>query len=558
MLGKALAISAITATAFVALAGRSESQINPKVAQLIVPLSFIPDEAAVVRQFDADLSTRFAFARTIGAIVSSAGIADTAASRQSLVQTMLSSFGANQQINPVSGLAMPVDVRGNEAGLIPSELLNPAHPNGLIPIGLFNRLDLAPADWTDCGEHRIVYATKPNAPKARFFVIFEAKLPNPKPNTGINGCRPVASRWITAGRNAGTRNQLLDQFYYGGLTGFRPVVHYLNYGSFLGQVRTNAFVQFTKWQLREFRVLPVAANTLAFLPAPVASNPLAELYTNNAADAFQPERALFRTAFGATYVPQLRSVDETAPATTTDPDYREKLLNAMGAAIEFRSDEFQSDSQGNADVPASKAGTSIQNLIPANWSSPIPGRTVSRAQMLNRAGAITCGGCHQTSVGQPIGTIGGQVINWPGVAPGGFVHISENTDVGGHQISPALRDFFIPFRRKVTRSVYNRPLQFQYRLPLELLPGTAKLRTFQAPAINAAVSKRASSEALARQVLRLPPPPRPAPLMRNAVPLARPEIALQPQAIQLRRISDENHSEELRKPGAFVEFRRPH
>ena len=57
-------------------------------------------------------------------------------------------------VNPVSGLRMKVDVRPLEAALDPQKLLNPVDPTGLVPIALFNRLDLAPQDWSNCGEHR--------------------------------------------------------------------------------------------------------------------------------------------------------------------------------------------------------------------------------------------------------------------------------------------------------------------------------------------------------------------------------------------------------------------
>src|SRR5215208_2413013 len=117
----------------------------------------VGETAIVVRNFDADLTNRFSFARTVGQILTTAGIPDNAANREALVRTMVLSFNSNQQTNLLSGLAMPMTPRGGDAALSAADLLNPASPNGLKPIGLFNRLDLAPADWSDCGEHRIVY-----------------------------------------------------------------------------------------------------------------------------------------------------------------------------------------------------------------------------------------------------------------------------------------------------------------------------------------------------------------------------------------------------------------
>ncbi len=73
----------------------------------------------------------------------------------------------DDMVNPVSGLRMKVDIRALEAGLDPKSLLDPVDPIGLVPIALFNRLDLAPQDWSNCGEHRIVYGFKAPVPEGR-------------------------------------------------------------------------------------------------------------------------------------------------------------------------------------------------------------------------------------------------------------------------------------------------------------------------------------------------------------------------------------------------------
>ena len=515
----------------------------------------VSDTAVVVRNFDADLTTRFSFARTVGQILTTAGIADNPANREALVHTMVLSFNANQFTNVVSGLPMAIAPRPGDAAVSAADLLNPASPNGLRPIGLFNRLDLAPADWSDCGEHRIVYGTPPGG--KRIFVIFEAKLPNPNPSAGKQGCRAVAQRWadVSTAPAVVQRNKLLDEFYYGNLPGFRSVVHFLNYGSFLGQVRTNILGQFP-WQLREFRVLPVAAGQLAFAPGPDASNPLASFYRNNplGSPLEQSERTHFQAQFAAAYLDNLRSVDAGAPAAVTDAEFRRTLMNALGAGFEFRSDEFQSDSQNGNETPAAVAGTAIKALIPLSWTAPAGPRTITQAEMLNRAGAVTCGGCHGLSSGKPIGTFNGAPITWPNVAPGGFVHISEAVDgSGNHLISEALEKFFIPFRQAVTADILN--------------------------TTTAMIAPRQGSETrLAALFLfqgQTQPPPAPGPNGRGTAPtreqaenaalnLAR----VQPQglapedigraAAAVRRTSELAHAADQAAPGAYVTFRRPH
>ena len=75
--------------------------------------------------------------------------------------------------------------------------VDPFGPDPLyIPIGLFNRFDLAPTNGAHCGEYRIVYGMQREHPLAqegkRNFIIFEGILPNPTPQKGLEGCLPIA------------------------------------------------------------------------------------------------------------------------------------------------------------------------------------------------------------------------------------------------------------------------------------------------------------------------------------------------------------------------------
>ncbi|WP_157785768.1 hypothetical protein [Bradyrhizobium liaoningense] len=88
--------------------------------------------------------TKFSFANTMNAILTSLQIQTTAENRENFVKSLLTSMNDDDMVNPVSGLRMKVDVRALEAGLDPKNLLDPADPVGLVPIALFNRLDLAP------------------------------------------------------------------------------------------------------------------------------------------------------------------------------------------------------------------------------------------------------------------------------------------------------------------------------------------------------------------------------------------------------------------------------
>ncbi len=77
---------------------------------------------------------------------------------------------------------------GNQATVDP--FINPTtNPNAYIPIGLFNRFDLASASGADCGEYRVVFAKRSGLtnPLDRNLVIFEAVLPNPNARSGARG-----------------------------------------------------------------------------------------------------------------------------------------------------------------------------------------------------------------------------------------------------------------------------------------------------------------------------------------------------------------------------------
>ena len=193
---------------------------------------------------------KFSFVNTIDAILRSLQIQATAENRENFVKSLLTSMNDDDMVNPVSGLRMKVDIRALEAGLSPKSLLDPLDPIGLVPIALFNRLDLAPQDWSNCGEHRIVYGFKAPVPKggpaSRFFLIFEARVDNALPQkVGFEGCRAVVNFWrdLSDENDASKRAIRLEDFYYKGAAGVSgPVVQAKNYGGPLGQVRGNLFV----------------------------------------------------------------------------------------------------------------------------------------------------------------------------------------------------------------------------------------------------------------------------------------------------------------------------
>ena len=422
---------------------------------------------------------KFSLVNTINAILNSLQIQATAANRENFVKSLLTSMNDDDMVNPVSGLRMKVDIRALEAGLDPKSLLDPADPMGLVPIALFNRLDLAPQDWSNCGEHRIVYSFKAPVPKggpdSRFFLIFEARVDNAHPQkSGFEGCRAVVKFWrdLSDENDASKRATRLEDFYYKGAPGVSgPVVQAQNYGGPLGQVRGNLFINAPgnfKWQLREWIVINSGAPTPAsFTPVTVKENPLAEFYSDtigpNTLDVplETTERTEFQTQFKNTFLKRLVEPDvlrqfltngqfgyvpELDPKSTSfaPSKYKIDILNRFGARFDNRFNEFQSVSQGNEDDPKTIADTSgpvfeagISNALNAFVIDPPQKPT--RDDVLNRGGAVTCGGCHQFAANRQVGSVNNQPIAWPQSA--GFVHVTESST-----LSPALTDVFLPFR----------------------------------------------------------------------------------------------------------------
>src|SRR5262249_43105010 len=100
--------------------------------------------------------------------------------------SLIRSFRKLERSN--QGVRNDATFRPNEAALNAADLLA-----NMKPVGLFNRLDLAPASWRYCGEHRVVFARGTGT--ERIFLIFEAALDNPDPTHARAGCLRIARFW---------------------------------------------------------------------------------------------------------------------------------------------------------------------------------------------------------------------------------------------------------------------------------------------------------------------------------------------------------------------------
>lgn len=328
------------------------------------------------------------------------------------------------------------------------------------PTALFNRLDLAPSDGSHCGEYRIVYNKQTSSNIDRFFIIFEAQYPNPTPNAGLAGCLPVADFWVSLNSMTPVDAALsLEKFFYEGVEqngiSLPAVINFDNYNS--GQVRTNNFASAQTsgfvWQLREFKT-SLNSGLAAFDMVTVKANPLAELYGENTASLPSPNddstvSALFsnfKNDFTSEYLsqlinPELAGVESNATV----------LINTIGFDPDNKYNEFQSTASGTVDDPSSHDSTEFNSVIATELSSHINTnvQVMTSEMLLNRAGAMTCGGCHQFSSGRVVAP---EVV-WPQPASGGFVHVKEDGE-----LSAALTDEFLPFRKAILTDIAcNRP-----------------------------------------------------------------------------------------------------
>lgn len=312
---------------------------------------------------------------------------------------------------------------------------NTVNINSYSAIGLFNRFDLAPNDGANCGEYRVVFG-KTSGGSGRNFIIFEAPLPNPRMELGLEGCRQVQAFWRDLSNNASvaSRATALKNFYFTGLPGFMPVIHMENFGfnpRRIGQIRVNMFIGGV-WMLKEYkfeRQCPGGVCTIKAVPVTVKTNPFGGLFNPS---SLHPLASDFQLHF-LTQVSSL-AVNDVNWFNYTVPD-------------QFNAGQSDAQSFGGPDDYRSNFGgaSTFRNAI-QNELNKI-GSTLTPDQIVARAEALSCGGCHQRATGQNLGN----GLTFPSMTD--FVHSSEFTEAGPEgvrfQLSSALTNTFLPARKNL-------------------------------------------------------------------------------------------------------------
>ena len=358
--------------------------------------------------------------------------------------------------------------------------------SGYVPLALVNRLDLAHEGWRNCGEYRIVYGEILALPGARNLIIFEGVLPNPTPGCR-SGCKPVMQMWksLSAMTSASDRAAKLEEFFYTGLPGFRPVVHVDHYSSKgatgaygasgSGQIRTNQFATTSRWMLKEFKTVLNCSSTpckFEIVPIPVKINPWGTLWNEDIANSVNPLSGAASAFQGSALAQTAQLGDPTLmrigysvspPHNAPQSFSQAPIAPPFGTPSSLPPFDVWHDqylTQFNAATgPISTFRTGLQS------GAAVHGLTAT--QLVKRASAQSCAGCHQpsafglltaNSIGPALTPTGTTVTNWPN-SLGNFVHMETMpqalTELStpafasnqGHALSPALRDVFLPDRK---------------------------------------------------------------------------------------------------------------
>jgi hypothetical protein len=436
----------------------SDSQIRALSAPRKTPKTFPLDERKSIFITDQAILSLFTFDRLMERLAAESKAHKV--SKEDLFQQWWDTANLKASFNlPFGGPncdpallnTFPYTCPRNEGQQVTANPYGVATPVTYTAIALSNRFDLTtPPDkgGTDCGEYRIVFERNSGGTDAldRSLIIFEAVLPNPKPKLHtLEGCRPVQEFWESLskpGLSVATRGKMLLDFYFEGLPGHRvePVFMAKHYGASTptaeGQIRTNQFMAGTSpqtWMLRQFHIVQDLQG-MKIVPVTDAANPPASLFDET---NLQPLGSNFRSDF----------LSQVAALGNSNID-----LVAMEAAGQYEDGESIEGGPGGPPTAMNYAAAfanspSFRAAIQAKLG---PGSTLTPDNIIARAQTQTCAGCHQLSINANLG--GGLV--WP--ASLGFTQerLAPPFDTTGpdgprYQISPALQNVFLPFRKHV-------------------------------------------------------------------------------------------------------------
>ncbi len=313
--------------------------------------------------------------------------------------------------------------------------------DGWFTTAVVNRVDLAPADGSHCGEQRIIFAN-PNM-VGRAFIIIEAQIPNPAPACGVAACGAIAEAWsaLDAIDDPNERSARLRAAFLTGdpeltAAGFSPFMSADNLTFGTGQLRTNNFVT-GPWTLREFKLVSQVDGPQTVVraePVPVTSSPHDAIWDD-----------LSGLAVGAAC---REAILDALPELLVD-DVNTMGLSLPSQCLSSESVEFEDFYDQHL---AFGTGT-FAAAIDAEIQALDPGSSLDAFDVARRAQfSGSCIGCHEHSGGVDLGA--------GVIAPFSlsFVHVDEELTepCGAGQcfaISPALHDDLLPHRLEVLETL---------------------------------------------------------------------------------------------------------
>ena len=313
------------------------------------------------------------------------------------------------------------------------------------PIALVNRFDQAPADGSNCGQYRIIYARK-MAPGLRMHIILEPVLRNPNPSAGLAGCRPVAQFWadLTKVDSIAQRRAKLEQFYFDGIPGVAPVIDPDHFGVTGGGIRTTQISTVNAaprmYQFHVTKDCSSGACTLRMTPDVLTNMAYGDLFYSTDTSA---RAKAFRDAF-VEQVPNLavRNANEFFMDIPRDyliaeSDPYDDVIKAFEYIKPFNKTK----------LTAPDFKSRIQTKLTSISSTLTPEEIVHRAETQN------CVGCHFFS-----GSVG-EGVSFPHSIDG-IQHVTEDTLEPGeagqrYLISDGMRDGFIPHRMQILIDYLN-------------------------------------------------------------------------------------------------------
>jgi hypothetical protein len=366
---------------------------------------------------------------------------------------------------------------------------------GYSAIAFSNRFDLIGADvpdptrpWRlltpDCGEYRIVFARNSGKRETgglkRILIIFEARVPNPEPENGVKGCRPILDFWHSLSdksMSASDRGKKLHDFYLNGLPAYRvgPVVDIAHYTFGTGQIRTNQLLflllsqfDFT-WTLREFRTVVGSDGKLRIVPDTAKTSPGNDLFRCGSVDP----RVASLTLNIRAQIGRLLGLAGQAKGAGD--------INSIGFSLPgtgenaFEGDQWNQDRAKLGDISAAFLGCDNRTMPNPALSKSIQdaltaaGSPLTPTNIVNRIRTQTCVGCHHYSGG----TCGSNELNcYPDDLGGGlawppkwanmdFTHVSErevqNPGSGDRYAISNAAEKFLEFREEFMKRALGLP-----------------------------------------------------------------------------------------------------